>query len=112
MKIFLRKIYIPNWPVMICFFGGSLIGVTAYGAGRCGEIMVLLINLTVGYALKYAAKPPVFFKGTIKILREKIIFTVKMMFVFSSLNHFLLEKMETTFIPTKKKIKFESVLFM
>lgn len=47
---------------MICFLGVSLIGVTADGAGRCGVIMVLLMNLTVGYALKYAAKPPVLAK--------------------------------------------------
>lgn len=44
----------------ICFFGVSLAGVTADGSGRGGVIIVLLMNFTVGYALKYAAKPPVF----------------------------------------------------
>lgn len=55
-----RKMSIPNWLVMINFFGGSLI-FGAIVANRWGVIMVLLINFTVGYALKYAAKPPVFF---------------------------------------------------
>lgn len=59
---------------MSCFFGVSLIGVTADGAGRCGVIMVLLMNFTVGYALKYAAKPPVFhfFLFWVQVKKETI----------------------------------------
>lgn len=43
-----------------CFFGISVIGATADGWVRWGVIMVLLMNFTVGYALKYAASPPDF----------------------------------------------------
>lgn len=49
------SVYVPNWLV----FCKSLIGARADGAGRWGVIIVLLINLTVGYALKYAARPPI-----------------------------------------------------
>lgn len=40
------------------FFGVSIITDVDGGGNRCGVIIVLFINLTVGYALKYAAKPP------------------------------------------------------
>lgn len=35
--------------------------IAAASGNRCGAIIVLLINLTVGYALKYAASPPIVF---------------------------------------------------
>lgn len=45
---------------MICFLGGSTASVAVGGDdGRNGVIIVLLMNFTVGYALKYAASPPI-----------------------------------------------------
>ena len=40
--------------------GGSIAGVAGEDDGRNGVIIVLLMNFTVGYALKYAASPPIF----------------------------------------------------
>lgn len=45
---------------MTCFMGGSMAGVAGDDGGRNGVIIVLLMNFTVGYALKYAASPPDF----------------------------------------------------
>lgn len=43
----------------VCFEGGSKIGDAGDDDGRNGVIIVLLMNFTVGYALKYAANPPI-----------------------------------------------------
>lgn len=43
---------------MTCFMGGSIARVAGEDDGRNGVIIVLLMNFTVGYALKYAASPP------------------------------------------------------
>lgn len=65
---------------MTGFMGGSIAGVTGDDDGRNGVIIVLLINFTVwipcGYALKYAANPPI----------SKPISNVRLMYIC---NHFL-----------------------
>lgn len=47
-----------TWKLMMGgFTGGSIAGVKADAGGRIC-VIVLLMNFTVGYALKYAASPP------------------------------------------------------